>query len=104
MVNRCSDGFRSGKRDARRSYSDYGYDRAKYERYHGTQRQHDYAAGWDEEREEMRYEKRRQEEREEAERQERRRQDELARRRQEEQWEYERQMEEQQQEQDMEIE
>ena len=85
MADRFSNSFREGRRDGERSYSRYGYNPGDYNRY-GSERQRNYAAGWDEGREEKEREERLQQEREEQERQERRRAEE---RRQQE--EYERQ-------------
>ena len=99
MTDRFSDSFKQGKRDAERSYSDFGYSRDDYD-CHGSERQRNYSKGWDESREDKRYEERRREEREEQERQEQRREQEAAERRRQEQYEYDEMMEYQRQEQE----
>ena len=98
--NRHSDEFKKGKRDGGRAYSDYGYDSSKY-RQHGSERQRNYAGGWDEAREEKHQEERRREEQEEQEEQERMEQRHAEQRAQErhEQECYEQQMYEEQQQQ-----
>ena len=69
--NRYSDGYRDGKKDGKSAYSDFAYDRDKYDKY-GSEYQRNYVGGWDAARDEKRFEERLREEREEQERQERR--------------------------------
>ncbi len=70
-ADRHSDAYKKGRRDGEQAYSDFDYKRDKYDR-HGTERQRNYYAGWEESREEKHYEERRREEQEEQERQEQR--------------------------------
>ena len=95
MADRYSDSYKRGKRDGEQAYSDFGYDSSKYRQY-GSEQQRNYAAGWEEAREDKHYEQRRQEEREEQEREEQRRAERLAQERYEQEC-YEQQMYEQQQ-------
>lgn len=70
MIDRWSDAYKQGHRDGERSYSDNGYSYSDYDKY-GSDRQRNYAGGWDEARDEIhREEQRRREEEEEEERQE----------------------------------
>lgn len=93
--NRYSDAAREGRQRGEGAYSDFDYDRDKYDKY-GTEQQRDYTGAFDQAREDKRYEQRRQEEREEEERIEQRQAERRAQERYEQEC-YEQQMYEQQQ-------
>ena len=93
--NRYSDEYKDGKHRGEGAYSDYDYDRDKYDK-HGTEEQRNYVGGFDQAREDKHYEERRQEERAEEERMEQLAADRCAQERYE-QEQYEQQMFEEQQ-------
>ena len=101
--DRYSDAFKEGKKRGEDAYSDFDYDRDKYSRFYGSDRQRDYTAGFDEAREERRYQERMREEREEQERQEQKQAELRAQERYEQEC-YEQQMYEEQQQYEQEVE
>ena len=62
IFNRHSKEYGDGKRDGERAYSDFDYDRSQYSCY-GSEEQCNYTAGFDQAREDARYQERMDEER-----------------------------------------